>query len=256
MTPYEIMLSESQERMLLVATRGREAEIRDIFAKWELDAVEIGAVTADGVLRVRSHGRIVAEVPVKALADEAPVYEKPTARPAWQDALEAFDPLSLPVSLEPEAALLALLASPGIASKEWVYRQYDQQVGTNTLVLPGSDAGVLRIKGTRKAVALTTDCNARFVHLNPRLGAAMAVAEAAPTHHPAPSRGSQTGRGRGCAQRLGDRRSAARPHRLLELRLSRAPRDPVAVQGSGGGYRGGLPRAGNPGGRRQCLLLQ
>src|SRR6266568_4678130 len=179
MTPYEIMLSESQERMLLVATRGREAEIRDIFAKWELDAVEIGAVTGDGVLRVRSHGRVVAEVPVKALADEAPVYEKPTARPAWQDALEAFDPLSLPVSLEPEAALLALLASPGIASKEWVYRQYDQQVGTNTLVLPGSDAGVLRIKGTRKAVALTTDCNARFVHLNPRLGAAMAVAEAA-----------------------------------------------------------------------------
>ncbi len=179
MTPYEIMLSESQERMLLVATRGREAEIRDIFAKWELDAVEIGAVTGDGVLRVRSHGRVVAEVPVKALADEAPVYEKPTARPAWQDALEAFDPLSLPVSIEPEAVLLALLASPGIASKEWVYRQYDQQVGTNTLVLPGSDAGVLRIKGTRKAVALTTDCNARFVHLNPRLGAAMAVAEAA-----------------------------------------------------------------------------
>jgi len=179
MTPYEIMLSESQERMLLVATRGREAEIRDIFAKWELDAVEIGAVTGDGVLRVRSHGRVVAEVPVKALADEAPVYEKPTARPAWQDALEAFDPLSLPVSIELEAALLALLASPGIASKEWVYRQYDQQVGTNTLVLPGSDAGVLRIKGTRKAVALTTDCNARFVHLNPRLGAAMAVAEAA-----------------------------------------------------------------------------
>ncbi len=179
MTPYEIMLSESQERMLLVATRGRETEIRDIFAKWELDAVEIGAVTGDGVLRVRSHGRVVAEVPVKALADEAPVYEKPTARPAWQDALEAFDPLSLPVSIELEAALLALLASPGIASKEWVYRQYDQQVGTNTLVLPGSDAGVLRIKGTRKAVALTTDCNARFVHLNPRLGAAMAVAEAA-----------------------------------------------------------------------------
>ena len=179
MTPYEIMLSESQERMLLVAARGREAEIRDIFAKWELDAVEIGAVTADGVLRIRSHGRVVAEVPVKALADEAPVYEKPTARPDWQDALEAFDPLSLPVPVEPEAALLALLASPGIASKEWVYRQYDQQVGTNTLVLPGSDAGVLRIKGTRKAVALTTDCNGRFVYLNPRLGAAMAVAEAA-----------------------------------------------------------------------------
>jgi len=179
MTPYEIMLSESQERMLLVVAKGREAEIRDIFAKWELDAVQIGTVTADGVLRVRSHGRIVAEVPVKALADEAPVYERPTARPDWQDALEAFNPLSLPVPSQPEAALLALLGSPGIASKEWVYRQYDQQVGTNTLVLPGSDAGVLRIKGTRRAVALTTDCNARFVYVNPRLGAAMAVAEAA-----------------------------------------------------------------------------
>jgi phosphoribosylformylglycinamidine synthase subunit PurL len=179
MTPYEIMLSESQERMLLVVARGREAEIRDIFAKWELDAVEIGAVTGDGILRVRSHGRVVAEVPVRALADEAPVYEKPTLRPEWQDAVEAFDPLSLPVPVEPEAALLALLGSPGIACKEWVYRQYDQQVGTNTLVLPGSDAGVLRIKGTRKGIALTTDGNARFVYLDPRLGAAMAVAEAA-----------------------------------------------------------------------------
>jgi phosphoribosylformylglycinamidine synthase II len=179
MTPYEIMLSESQERMLLVAARGREAEIRDVFAKWELDAVPIGVVTDDGILRVRSEGRVVAEVPVKALADEAPVYEKPVTRPDWQDALERFDPLSLPVPLEPGAVLLALLASPGVASKEWVYRQYDQQVGINTLVLPGSDAGVLRIRGSRKAVALTTDCNPRFVYLAPRAGAAMAVAEAA-----------------------------------------------------------------------------
>jgi phosphoribosylformylglycinamidine synthase II len=179
MTPYEIMLSESQERMLLVAARGRESEIRDIFAKWELDAVAIGVVTGDGVLRVKNHGRVVAEVPVKALADEAPAYDKPTTRPDWQDALARVDLLALPTPLEPDAALLALLAAPGIASKEWVYRQYDQQVGINTLVLPGSDAGVLRIKGSRKAVALTTDCNARFVYLNPRLGAAMAVAEAA-----------------------------------------------------------------------------
>src|SRR6266481_8694490 len=179
MTPYEIMLSESQERMLLVAARGREEEVRKVFAKWELDAVAIGAVTADGVLRVRSHGRVVAEVPVKALADEAPVYEKPTARPDWQDALERFDPLSLAAPADLGDTLLALLASPGIASKEWVYRQYDMQVGINTLVMPGSDAGVLRIKGTQKAVALTTDCNNRFVYLDPRAGAAMAVAEAA-----------------------------------------------------------------------------
>jgi phosphoribosylformylglycinamidine synthase subunit PurL len=179
MTPYEIMLSESQERMLLVAAKGREAEIRDIFARWELDAVQIGTVTADGILRVKSRGTVVAEVPVKALADEAPVYEKPTARPEWQDALARFDPLSVPESKDPTSVLLALLASPGIASKEWVYRQYDQQVGINTLVMPGSDAGVLRLKGTRKGIALTTDCNARFVYLDARLGAAMAVAEAA-----------------------------------------------------------------------------
>jgi phosphoribosylformylglycinamidine synthase II len=179
MTPYEIMLSESQERMLLVVAKGREEEIRRAFAKWELDAVEIGTVTADGMLRARMRGQVVAEVPVKALADEAPVYEKPTAGPSWQDELDVFDPRSLGSPMEPEAALLALLDSPALGSKEWVYRQYDQQVGTNTLVLPGSDAGVLRIKGTRKGIAVTTDCNARFVFLNPRLGAAMAVAEAA-----------------------------------------------------------------------------
>ncbi len=179
MTPYEIMLSESQERMLLVAARGREDEVRAVFAKWELDAVDIGRVTDDGMLRVRFHGVVVAEVPVRALADEAPVYEKPTARPAWQDGLEAFDPLSLPAPPDLTAALLTLLESPAIASKEWVYRQYDQQVGINSLVLPGSDAGVLRIKGTRIGVAVTTDGNARFVYLDPRAGAAMAVAEAA-----------------------------------------------------------------------------
>jgi phosphoribosylformylglycinamidine synthase II len=179
MTPYEIMLSESQERMLLVAARGREALVRAIFAKWELDAVEIGTVTDDGLLRVRFHGAVVAEVPVRALADEAPVYEKPTARPAWQDALAAFDPLALPASPDVAETLLALVGSPGIASKEWVYRQYDQQVGINSLVLPGSDAGVLRIKGSRIGVAVTTDCNARFVYLDPCVGTAMAVAEAA-----------------------------------------------------------------------------
>jgi phosphoribosylformylglycinamidine synthase len=179
MTPYEIMLSESQERMLLVAARGCEGNVRRIFAKWELDAVEIGVVTDDGMLRARMRGEVVAEVPVKALADEAPVYQKPAVRPPWQDELQAFDPLSLPAPPDLERAFLAVVGSPTVASKEWIYRQYDQQVGVNTLVLPGSDAGVLRIKGTRKAVALTTDCNARFVYLDPRVGAAMAVAEAA-----------------------------------------------------------------------------
>ncbi|MBI4240981.1 MAG: phosphoribosylformylglycinamidine synthase subunit PurL [Candidatus Rokubacteria bacterium] len=179
MTPYEIMLSESQERMLLVVARGREALVREVFAKWELDAVEVGRVTGDGLLQVRMDGQLVAEVPVKTLTEEAPVYRKPTERPRWLDALVAFDPLTLAEPASCEQALLALLAAPTLASKEWVWRQYDHQVGINTLVLPGSDAAVLRIKGTRKAIALTTDGNGRYVLLDPYAGAAMAVAEAA-----------------------------------------------------------------------------
>jgi phosphoribosylformylglycinamidine synthase II len=178
MTPYEILLSESQERMLLVAARGREAEVQEVFAKWELDAVEIGRVTADGALTVRHHGEVVARVPVLALA-EAPRYEKPTAPPADLKELQAFDPLTLPEPGDYAETLHILLASPTIASKEWAYRQYDQQVGINTLVLPGSDASVLRIKGTRRALAVSTDGNGRQVRLDPRRGAAMAVCEAA-----------------------------------------------------------------------------
>jgi phosphoribosylformylglycinamidine synthase subunit PurL len=178
MTPYEILLSESQERMLLVAVRGREEEVRRIFGKWELDAVEIGHVTAEPELIVRMNGEPVARVPIDALG-EPPVYDKDRTPPPELAALKAFDPLSLP---EPEHlgdTLLALLASPTIASKEWAFRQYDQQVGLNTLVLPGSDAAVLRIKGTASAVALATDGNGRYVYLDPRQGAAMALCEAA-----------------------------------------------------------------------------
>jgi phosphoribosylformylglycinamidine synthase subunit PurL len=178
MTPYEILLSESQERMLLVARRGSEAEVRRIFAKWELDAVEIGRVTADPELVVRMDGDIVARVPVDALAD-APVYDKERIPPPELSGLQAFDPLTLAEPAEYESALLTLLASPTIASKEWAFRQYDHQVGLNTLVLPGSDAAVLRIKGTGRAVALKTDGNGRYVYLDPRQGAAMAVCEAA-----------------------------------------------------------------------------
>ena len=179
MTPYEIMLSESQERMVLVVAKGREADLREIFDKWELDAVEIGRVTDDGILRVWMEGQLAAEVPVKALTDEAPVYERPTEPPPGLDVLRAFDPLSLAEPTSYDQALLAVLAAPTVASKEWVWRQYDHQVGINTLVLPGSDAAVLRIKGTRKAIALTTDGNSRYVLLDPYAGAAMAVAEAA-----------------------------------------------------------------------------
>jgi phosphoribosylformylglycinamidine synthase len=179
MTPYEILLSESQERMLLVVERGREAEVLRVFAKWELDAVPVGRVTADGLLRVRMHGEVVAEVPVLALTDEAPVYERPRARPDWLDRERAFDPLALPEPADAAAVLLRLLAAPTIASKAAIWRQYDHMVGINTLVLPGSDAAVLRIKGTRKAVAVATDGNGRYGHLDPFQGGAMAVAEAA-----------------------------------------------------------------------------
>jgi phosphoribosylformylglycinamidine synthase len=178
MTPYEILLSESQERMLLVAARGREDDVRRVFAKWELDAVEIGRVTDGGELTARLRGEVVARVPVDLLA-EAPRYRKPTAEPAWLAERRAFDPLSLPEPADHGAALIQLLAAPTIASKEWAFRQYDQQVGINTLVLPGSDAAVLRVKGTGRALAVSTDGNARQVFLDPRQGAAMAVCEAA-----------------------------------------------------------------------------
>ena len=178
MTPYEILLSESQERMLLVAARGREEEVKRVFAKWELDAVEIGRVTAEPTLTVRLDGEAVAEVPVDALA-EAPKYDKPRVPPPWLAERHAFDPLSLPEPVDHAETLVKLLGSPNVASKEWAFRQYDQQVGINTLVLPGSDAAVLRIKGTKRAIAVKTDGNGRQVFLDPRRGGAMAVCEAA-----------------------------------------------------------------------------
>jgi phosphoribosylformylglycinamidine synthase len=178
MSAYEILLSESQERMLLVAAAGREPDIRRIFAKWDLDAVEIGRVTAGPDLVVRLDGDVVARVPVNALS-AAPVYDKPMAAPAWLAAQRAVDPLALAQPPDASEVLEALLASPTIASKAWAFRQYDQQVGINTLVAPGSDAAVLRVKGTRRGLAVATDGNARYVALDPRRGAAMAVAEAA-----------------------------------------------------------------------------
>jgi phosphoribosylformylglycinamidine synthase II len=179
MTPYEILLSESQERMLLVVARGREAEVQRIFQKWELDAVPIGRVTTDGILRVRMRGEVVAEVPVRALTDDAPVYDRPRARPDWLDREGAFDPAALPEPTDAGATLLRLLAAPTIASKRSIWRQYDHMVGINTLVLPGSDAAVLRVKGTRKALAVATDGNGRYGYLDPFQGGALAVAEAA-----------------------------------------------------------------------------
>ncbi|MGH9313094.1 MAG: phosphoribosylformylglycinamidine synthase subunit PurL, partial [Vicinamibacterales bacterium] len=178
MTPYEIMLSESQERMLLVVRRGREAEVERIFEKWDLHAVRIGHVTADGVLRVKERGTMVAEIPNRALVDEAPTYNRPTKRPAYLESVQRID-LATVTLAEPRAALVALLGSPTIASKRWVYRQYDHMIGTSSIVRDGLGAGVLRVKGTPRALAVSVDGNGRYCYLDPRRGAALAVAEAA-----------------------------------------------------------------------------
>jgi phosphoribosylformylglycinamidine synthase len=179
MTPYEIMLSESQERMLLVVKKGREAEVEKIFDKWDLHAAHIGHVTGDGLLRIKDRGRVVAEIPNAALVDEAPVYDRPVSRPAYLDQVSMLD-LAVIESAPPAGdAFLSLLASPAIASKRWVYRQYDHMVRTNTLVLAGMGAGVVRLKGTSRALALSTDGNGRYCYLSPRRGAMLALAEAA-----------------------------------------------------------------------------
>jgi phosphoribosylformylglycinamidine synthase len=182
MTPYEIMLSESQERMLLVVKRGREAEVEKIFDKWDLHAVHIGDVTGDGMLRVKSHGKLVAEIPNRALTDEAPVYRRPLEPPAYLTDVQRLDLDAVAAdSTMPEAtdALMALLGEPNIASKKWAYRQYDHMVQTNTVNLPGLGAGVVRIKGTDSALAMSVDGNGRYCYLDPKQGAMLAVAEAA-----------------------------------------------------------------------------
>ncbi len=186
MTPYEMMLSESQERMLLVAARGREREVFDVFHKWGLDAVEVGRVTSDGMLRVLNHGKVAAEIPAHALAEEGPRYERPIA--AASVAAAASAALTAETALVKFAAegtdltenFRRLLASPTIASKGWITEQYDSMVRTNTRVGPGAgDAAVIRLKETKRALALSTDGNGRWGFLNPRLGAMHAVAEAA-----------------------------------------------------------------------------
>ena len=179
MTPYELMLSESQERMLLVAKAGKEGQVKAICRKWGIDAAVIGKVTDDGVLRVKERGTVVAEIPAKALADESPTYDRPVKPPDYQDLLQSIAVENLPDVKHPETVLFQLLDSPTIASKTWVYRQYDHMVGVNTIVRPGSDAAVVRLKGTHKALALTTDGNSRYCLLNPYVGGTLAVAEAA-----------------------------------------------------------------------------
>jgi phosphoribosylformylglycinamidine synthase len=178
MTPYEMMLSESQERMLLVIERGREQEIVDLFEKYDLEAVAVGQVTDDKMLRLFHKGEMVAELPVDALAEDAPVYHKPSKVPAYYEEFQQMD--VAPINVENyKETLIDLLKQPTIASKEWVYDQYDYMVRTNTVVAPGSDAAVVRIRGTKKALAMTTDCNSRYLYLDPEVGGQIAVAEAA-----------------------------------------------------------------------------
>jgi phosphoribosylformylglycinamidine synthase II len=176
MTPYEILLSESQERMLIIARRGKEGVVREVFEKWDVPCAEIGRVTSDGIMRVRNNGQIAAEIPAKALADEAPLYSReakrvPTRRDdRWIENLPKIDA---------HEALRQLLRDPTIASKNWVYRQYDHTVRTGTIVKPGSDAAVFFVRYANKILAATTDCNSTYCALDPREGGKIAVAEAA-----------------------------------------------------------------------------
>ena len=181
MTPYEIMLSESQERMLLVAKPGREADVERIFDKWDLHAVKIGEVTNDGMLRVKDRGMVVAEIPNRALTDDAPVYHRPIAEPAYVRDVQRLDWQTAGIRVEPREhtnVLRTLLASPTIGSKRWVYRQYDYSVRTSTINPPGFGAGVVRVRGTNRALALSVDGNGRYCYLDPYRGAMLAVAEA------------------------------------------------------------------------------
>ncbi|WP_225743073.1 phosphoribosylformylglycinamidine synthase subunit PurL [Marinilactibacillus sp. Marseille-P9653] len=178
MTPYEMMLSESQERMLICIKRGSEDRVQALFSKYELDAVNIGHVTDDGQYQLFHHGVQVANLPVDALAEEAPVYYKPYTEP---ERIQRFKEMKdfYPTVTDAGETLKQLLQQPTIASKKSIFETYDSMVRTNTVVGPGSDAAVLRIRGTQKALAMTTDCNARYLYLNPEIGGQMAVAEAA-----------------------------------------------------------------------------
>jgi phosphoribosylformylglycinamidine synthase len=183
MTAYEMLLSESQERMLIVARRGREKELVEIFNKWELDAVVIGKVIEGDRLRIIHEGELKADLPVKALTDEAPKYERPMADSKYQISNSRFEVnpeiRDRESGIDLNEVLRRLLASPNICSKHWVYEQYDSMVRTNTAVLPGADAAVIRIKETRRAIAMCLDGPGRYVAVDAKEGAKLAVAEAA-----------------------------------------------------------------------------
>jgi len=190
MSSYEIMLSESQERMLIIVHKGREEEVKRIFDKWDLPWSEIGTVTDTGRMVVKHHGKVVADIPARKIADESPVYQREAREPEYLKEVRAFNLAGVPDTQDPLAHLKALLSWPTIASKNWVYRQYDHMVRDNTVVCPGSDAAVLRIKGDsvpgasqaacpEKFIAMSVDGNGAYVYLNPYEGGKIVVAEAA-----------------------------------------------------------------------------
>jgi phosphoribosylformylglycinamidine synthase II len=180
MLPVEIMISESQERMLLIVEKGREDEVRKIVEKWGLHAVTIGKVTDNGRLVVKDKDEVVADVPAYSLdSSGAPKYYKEYQEPLYIQQVKRLQPESVPEPKDYNETLMNLLSSPNLCSKEWVYKQYDHMVRTSTVVKPGSDAAVMRIRGTKKGIALTVDCNGRYCYLNPRVGSAIAVTEAA-----------------------------------------------------------------------------
>ncbi|MNM15320.1 Phosphoribosylformylglycinamidine synthase 2 [compost metagenome] len=179
MTPYEMMLSESQERMLFVVEPQDEAQAQEIFDRWGVICCKVGKVTDDGRLKLFHHGEVVGDMPVTALVDECPVYNKPSAVPAYYEENASVDTLRYEEVKDLGGALKKVLGSPTVASKAWIYNQYDYMVRTSTAVRPGSDAAVVTIHGTRKGLAMTTDCNGRFVYLDPEVGGKIATAEAA-----------------------------------------------------------------------------
>ncbi|AKG33212.1 phosphoribosylformylglycinamidine synthase subunit PurL [Paenibacillus durus] len=179
MTPYEMMLSESQERMLFVVEPKDEAQAQEIFDRWGVICRKVGKVTDDGRLKLFHHGEVVGDMPVTALVDECPVYDKPSSVPAYYQENASVDTLRYEEVTDLGGALKKVLASPTVASKAWIYNQYDYMVRTSTAVRPGSDAAVVTINGTRKGLAMTTDCNGRYVYLDPEVGGKIAVGEAA-----------------------------------------------------------------------------
>lgn len=179
MTAYEMMLSESQERMLFVVEPKDEAQAMEIFERWGVICAKVGKVTDDGRLKLLHHGEVVGDMPVHALVDECPIYDKPSSVPAYYEQQAHVDTNRYEEVTDLSGALKSILASPTVASKAWVYDQYDYMVRTSTAVRPGSDAAVITIRGTRKALAMTTDCNGRYVYLDPEVGGKIAVSEAA-----------------------------------------------------------------------------